>query len=68
MTDKPIRAVVVGGTGYTGAELVRLIATHPALEIAALTADRRSPKSKRVRCFGRPSVGRFDGVEPRADR
>ncbi len=33
---------IFGASGYTGAELVRLIATHPALDIKALTADRRA--------------------------
>ena len=33
---------ILGASGYTGAELVRLIATHPALRIAALTADRKA--------------------------
>jgi N-acetyl-gamma-glutamyl-phosphate reductase len=33
---------VLGASGYTGAELVRLIATHPSLRIAALTADRKA--------------------------
>ena len=28
---------ILGASGYTGAELVRLIATHPDLRIAALT-------------------------------
>jgi N-acetyl-gamma-glutamyl-phosphate reductase len=32
----PIRAIVVGGTGYTGAELVRLALGHPALELVAI--------------------------------
>ncbi len=36
MTDRPIRAVVVGGTGYTGAELVRLILGHSAFELGAI--------------------------------
>jgi N-acetyl-gamma-glutamyl-phosphate reductase len=36
------RAAILGASGYTGAELVRLIATHPGLEIAALTADRKA--------------------------
>lgn len=36
------RAGVLGASGYTGADLVRLIATHPHLEIAALSADRRA--------------------------
>ncbi len=33
---------VLGASGYTGAELVRLIATHPAMRIVALTADRKA--------------------------
>lgn len=33
---------VLGASGYTGAELVRIIATHPALRIAALAADRKA--------------------------
>jgi N-acetyl-gamma-glutamyl-phosphate reductase len=33
---------ILGASGYTGAELVRLIACHPHLEIAALTADRKA--------------------------
>ena len=30
------KIAILGASGYTGAELVRLIATHPGLEIAAL--------------------------------
>ena len=33
---------IFGASGYTGAELVRLIATHPGMRIVALTADRRA--------------------------
>ena len=33
------RAGVVGGSGYTGAELLRLLATHPDLEVVAATAQ-----------------------------
>ena len=33
---------VLGASGYTGAELVRLIATHGAMKIVALTADRKA--------------------------
>lgn len=33
---------ILGASGYTGAELVRLIATHPTLRIAALSADRKA--------------------------
>ena len=33
---------ILGASGYTGAELVRLIATHPTMRIAALSADRKA--------------------------
>jgi N-acetyl-gamma-glutamyl-phosphate reductase len=33
---------ILGASGYTGAELVRLIATHPGMRIRALTADRKA--------------------------
>jgi N-acetyl-gamma-glutamyl-phosphate reductase len=33
---------ILGASGYTGAELVRLLLRHPKVEIALLTADRRA--------------------------
>ncbi|MEM9811271.1 MAG: N-acetyl-gamma-glutamyl-phosphate reductase [Pseudomonadota bacterium] len=36
------RIAILGASGYTGAELVRLIAGHPRMEVAALAADRRA--------------------------
>ena len=33
---------ILGASGYTGAELVRLIATHPQMNIVALSADRKA--------------------------
>lgn len=39
MTSK---AAILGASGYTGAELVRLIATHPGLEITALSGERKA--------------------------
>jgi N-acetyl-gamma-glutamyl-phosphate reductase len=36
------RIAVLGASGYTGAELVRLLATHPGMRVTALTADRRA--------------------------
>ena len=35
-------AAILGASGYTGAELVRLIATHPGIEVAALSGDRKA--------------------------
>jgi N-acetyl-gamma-glutamyl-phosphate reductase len=39
MTSKPIRATIVGGTGYTGGELVRLVLGHPSLELASIVGN-----------------------------
>ena len=39
-----IRIGVLGASGYTGADLVRLAARHPDLEIAALTANTHAGK------------------------
>ncbi|WP_054005975.1 N-acetyl-gamma-glutamyl-phosphate reductase [Cypionkella psychrotolerans] len=36
------RIAILGASGYTGAELVRLIATHPEMKIVALSADRKA--------------------------
>ena len=33
---------ILGASGYVGAELVRLIATHPGFEIRAMSADRKA--------------------------
>ena len=32
-------AIVLGGTGYVAGELLRLIAAHPQLEVAAVLSD-----------------------------
>lgn len=36
------KIAILGASGYTGAELVRLIAAHPQLEITALTGERKA--------------------------
>lgn len=33
-----IKAAIVGGTGYTGVELLRLLAAHPEVELKAITS------------------------------
>ena len=33
---------ILGASGYTGAELVRLLLRHPKVELALLTADRKA--------------------------
>jgi N-acetyl-gamma-glutamyl-phosphate reductase len=36
-----IKAVIVGASGYTGAELVRILINHKHVDITAMTADRK---------------------------
>jgi len=44
------RVAVIGGSGYTGLELVRLVLAHPGLELTYVTSERQA--GKRVRdCF-----------------
>ena len=38
----PLRIAVLGASGYTGADLVRLALTHPRVEIAALSANAKA--------------------------
>ena len=38
----PHKIAILGASGYTGAELVRLISVHPTFEIVALTGDRKA--------------------------
>jgi len=45
MTDKALKVGILGASGYTGAELVRLLVRHPGVEIALLTADRHAGKA-----------------------
>ena len=33
---------ILGASGYTGAELIRLVINHPKLKITALSADRKA--------------------------
>ena len=35
-----MRAAIIGATGYTGLELIRILSRHPEVEITALTSER----------------------------
>src|SRR3954466_2358302 len=41
-TMKTIKAAIVGGTGYTGVELLRLLAQHPQVELKAITSRKEA--------------------------
>ena len=46
MTSFPeVRIAILGASGYSGADLVRLLALHPAARIVALSGDRQAGKS-----------------------
>src|SRR5882757_9574588 len=46
-TGTKAKIAVLGASGYTGAELVRLLLGHPHAEIVLLTADRRAGQEMR---------------------
>lgn len=47
---KHVRAAIVGATGYTGAELVRLLLDHPSAEVVAVTSERLEGSPLRDEC------------------
>lgn len=59
---------ILGASGYTGAELVRLIATHPVMRIGALTADRKAGQAMgevfpHLRHLDLPQLTTIDAVD-----
>ena len=45
MADTKLRAAVLGASGYTGADAVRLLLRHPEFEVTALTANTHAGKA-----------------------
>ena len=39
-----VRTAVMGASGYTGEEVVRLLSLHPTFAVSALTADSQAGK------------------------
>src|SRR5579864_4082575 len=59
---------VLGASGYTGAELVRMLLRHPRAEIALLTADRSAGKAMRdvfpqFSPYTLPTLTAIDGLD-----
>lgn len=44
MTTQTLKAGILGASGYTGAELIRLLVRHPHVKIAALSAESQAGK------------------------
>lgn len=42
MTQKTVKVGIVGGTGYTGVELLRLLAQHPHCELRVITSRKEA--------------------------
>ena len=40
----PISVSIIGGSGYTGAELIRLVSKHPHFQLKQVVANRNADK------------------------
>lgn len=58
MTAKTIKVGIVGGTGYTGVELLRLLAQHPQCALQAITSRKEA---------GMPVAEMFPNLRGRVD-
>jgi len=63
-----VRIGVLGASGYTGAELLRLLVSHPAAEVRWLTADRNAGQPlaalfPHLAHFGLPTLTRLESVD-----
>ena len=59
-----IKVGVVGGTGYTGVELLRLLAMHPQVQVTAITS--RAEAGVKVADYFQSLRGRYDLADPTA--
>ena len=58
MANEAIKAGIVGGTGYTGVELLRLLAQHPRCELRVITSRKEA---------GMPVAAMFPNLRGRVD-
>lgn len=68
MAGNKLRVAILGASGYTGAELVRLLSRHPQVAIVALTADRQAGKQAaevfpQLQLQDLPALTRIDDVD-----
>jgi N-acetyl-gamma-glutamyl-phosphate reductase len=63
-----VRIAILGASGYSGADLVRLLALHPAARIVALTGERHAGKAiaevfPHLAGLGLPSLTKIEEVD-----
>lgn len=59
-----MRLALVGGRGYTGGELLGLLAKHPALELALASSGSQAGAPLRTACPGWPGEDTFVALAP----
>ena len=67
MTDK-LRVAILGASGYSGADLVRLLLAHPHVEISALAGDSKAGQTMasvfpHLQFFDLPDIQRAEDVD-----
>jgi N-acetyl-gamma-glutamyl-phosphate reductase len=65
-TRVPARVAVAGATGYTGQELLRLLARHPAATVTLATSSGASSPTRRLPALARLWDGVITPLEPDA--
>jgi len=60
--DKKIKVAILGASGYTGLELIRLVTGHPGMELCGITSRTNAGK-KLAEVFPRFAQSRFADVE-----
>ena len=60
---------ILGASGYTGAELVRIIATHPSFRIVALSGERKAGQAMgtvfpHLRHMDLPDLVKIEEIDP----
>jgi N-acetyl-gamma-glutamyl-phosphate reductase len=71
MADSKARIGILGASGYTGGELLRLLLRHPHVEIKALTADRHAGQAMtavfpQFSGFDLPKLVKIDEIDANA--
>ncbi len=64
----PVRVAILGASGYTGAELMRLLLRHPGVQITTLTGERQAGRPvaevfPHLASFGLPDLVKMEQVD-----